>query len=70
MKDPAPRWIKQGNCIVRTQSIEWKRDELSLAAASYLEQLLISENPHIQSLRLNNGMGLLCNNLLHCAHSI
>jgi len=49
----------------RTRSIEWKQDEQSRVALAYLEQILSSESPHIHSLRLNNGMGLLCNNVLH-----
>jgi len=49
----------------RTRSIEWKQDEQSRAALAYLEQILSSESPHIHSLQLNNGMGLLCNNVLH-----
>jgi alpha-ketoglutarate-dependent taurine dioxygenase len=49
----------------RTRSIEWKADEATRAAVSMLEQLLAAESPHIHSLRLENGMGLLCNNVLH-----
>ena len=49
----------------RTRSIEWKQDEQSRAAVAYLEQILSSESQHIHRLRLNNSMGLLCNNVLH-----
>ena len=49
----------------RTRSIEWKQDEATLAAVARLEHLLAAESPHIHSLRLENGMGLLCNNVLH-----
>ncbi len=49
----------------RTRSIEWKQDELSRAAVAFLEQLLASELPYIYSARLESGMGLLCNNVLH-----
>lgn len=49
----------------RTRSIEWKQDELTLAAVALLEKLLSSDSPHIYRGRLEPGMGLLCNNVLH-----
>jgi alpha-ketoglutarate-dependent taurine dioxygenase len=49
----------------RTRSIEWKQDDTTLAAVALLERLLAAESPHIHQLRLENGMGLLCNNVLH-----
>lgn len=49
----------------RTRSIEWKQDELSRAAVAFLAQLLATESPYIYSARLESGMGLLCNNVLH-----
>ena len=49
----------------RTRSIEWKQDELTLAAVAQLEALLASGSPHIHRIRLEPGMGLLCNNVLH-----
>jgi alpha-ketoglutarate-dependent taurine dioxygenase len=49
----------------RTRSIAWKRDDLSRAAVAALEQLLGAESPYIYSVRLETGMGLLCNNVLH-----
>lgn len=49
----------------RTRSIEWKQDELSRAAVACLEKLLASDSPYIYSARLESGMGLLCNNVLH-----
>ncbi len=49
----------------RTRSIVWKQDELSLTAVAFLEQLLASDSPFIYSARLESGMGLLCNNVLH-----
>ncbi|MBI5658493.1 MAG: TauD/TfdA family dioxygenase [Nitrosomonadales bacterium] len=49
----------------RTRSIEWKRDEMTLAATSLLEKLLASDSPRIYRARLEPGMGLLCNNVLH-----
>ena len=49
----------------RTRSIEWKQDAATLASVSALEALLVSDTPHIHSTRLESGMGLLCNNVLH-----
>lgn len=49
----------------RTRSIEWKQEETMLAAVSLLEKLLSSESPYIYRGRLEPGMGLLCNNVLH-----
>ena len=49
----------------RTRSIEWKQDSTTLAAVAALEKLLASDLPHIHSTRLEPGMGLLCNNVLH-----
>jgi hypothetical protein len=49
----------------RTRSIEWKQDAITLAAVSWLENLLNSDSPHIYRARLEPGMGLLCNNVLH-----
>jgi alpha-ketoglutarate-dependent taurine dioxygenase len=49
----------------RTRSIEWKQDETTLAAVAMLERLLASESHHIHQLKLESGMGLLCNNVLH-----
>ena len=49
----------------RTRSIVWKQDAATLAAVAALEKLLASDLPHIHSMRLEPGMGLLCNNVLH-----
>ena len=49
----------------RTRSIEWKQDEPTRAAVAQLERLLDSGLPHIFRTRLEPGMGLLCNNVLH-----
>jgi alpha-ketoglutarate-dependent taurine dioxygenase len=49
----------------RTRSIEWKQDATTLAAVAFLEQLLASGTTHIHRTRLEPGMGLLCNNVLH-----
>jgi len=49
----------------RTRSIEWKQDATTRAAVAQLEKLLASDTPHILRARLEPGMGLLCNNVLH-----
>lgn len=49
----------------RTRSIIWKQDADTLAAVAALEKLLASALPHIHSVTLEPGMGLLCNNVLH-----
>jgi hypothetical protein len=49
----------------RTVSIEWKADELTRAAVAALERLLASDSPCIFRGRLEPGMGLVCNNVLH-----
>lgn len=49
----------------RTRSIEWQPDEITLAAVAQLEKILAADTPHIHQLRMENGMGLLCNNVLH-----
>lgn len=49
----------------RTRSIVWKQDELSRAAVASLEQHLAAQSPYIYTARLESGMGLLCNNVLH-----
>ena len=49
----------------RTRSIVWKQDELTLAAVAFLEKILASDLPFIFRLRLQPGMGLLTNNILH-----
>jgi alpha-ketoglutarate-dependent taurine dioxygenase len=48
----------------RTRSIVWKDDARTRAAVGALEQLL-AVNPHVLSVRLEPGMGLVCNNVLH-----
>lgn len=50
----------------RTRSIAWKQDAAVLAAVAALEKLLAdAAAPHILQARLEPGMGLLCNNVLH-----
>ncbi len=63
--------IAPANCnlhmryTARTRSIEWKQDATTLAAVAMLEELLAADMPHIHCARLEDGMGLLCNNVLH-----
>jgi alpha-ketoglutarate-dependent taurine dioxygenase len=49
----------------RTRSIVWQQDASTLAAVAALEELLATDLPHILRTRLEPGMGLLCNNVLH-----
>lgn len=49
----------------RTRSIEWKPDHATQTAVAALERLLASDTPHIFRGRMESGMGLLCNNVLH-----
>ena len=49
----------------RTRSIVWHDDPLTRAAVKALEELLASDSPHIHHARLESGMGVLCNNVLH-----
>lgn len=49
----------------RTRSIRWKQAPLTLAAVDALAKLLESNSPYILRGRLEPGMGLICNNVLH-----
>ena len=49
----------------RTKSIAWKQDAATLAAVQALDALLGGNPPGAFSLRLEPGMGVLCNNVLH-----
>lgn len=49
----------------RTRNIVWKQDKLVREAISYLESLLKSDMPYKYSGRLESGMGLISNNVLH-----
>ncbi len=49
----------------RTRSIEWKKDETTLAAVAALEKILSSDSPYVHRAHMHAGMGLLCNNVLH-----
>lgn len=49
----------------RTRSIFWKDDEPTRDAVAALVALLASGSPFIFHVRLQPGMGLVCNNVLH-----
>jgi hypothetical protein len=49
----------------RTRSIVWKDDAATLKAVAFLERLLNDDNPDVLRLRLEAGMGLVANNVLH-----
>ena len=49
----------------RTRSIEWRPDEATRAAAQLLRHILDAGSPHVFTLRLAGGQGLVCNNVLH-----
>jgi len=49
----------------RTRSIAWKPDAALQAAIVALERLLNLDTTHVFQVRLEAGMGLLCNNVLH-----
>ncbi len=50
----------------RTVSIEWKQDEITRAAVAALERILADTgSPYIFRGRLEPGMGLVSNNVLH-----
>jgi len=50
----------------RKRNIEWKDDTATAAALAALDRILEGENhPYIFLARLEAGMGLICNNVLH-----
>jgi hypothetical protein len=49
----------------RTKSIGWKQDDATQAALGALEALLASKPFGAYTLKLQPGMGLICNNVLH-----
>jgi hypothetical protein len=49
----------------RTVSIAWREDALTQAAVAALTQLLAAQTPWTLHGRLEPGMGLVCNNVLH-----
>jgi hypothetical protein len=49
----------------RTRSINWKQDAATQAAVSAIEKLLAQDLPYMFRHKLEAGMGLICNNILH-----
>jgi hypothetical protein len=49
----------------RTRSIAWKQDEATLAAVAFLERWLRQDNRDAWRVRLDAGMGIVANNVLH-----
>lgn len=49
----------------RKRNIVWKQDPLTLEAVAYLKELLAGDSPYIFRGRLEPGMGLISNNVLH-----
>ena len=49
----------------RTISIEWRADAASQAAVAALTRLLAAPTPWTLHGRMEPGMGLVCNNVLH-----
>ncbi len=49
----------------RKRNIVWKEDPLTLEAVAWLQELLASDSPYIFRGRLEPGMGLVSNNVLH-----
>ena len=49
----------------RTRSIAWKDDPATAAAVARLAEILATPSPFVLRVRLEPGMGLVCNNVLH-----
>lgn len=49
----------------RTRSISWRDDKITAEAVAFLGYLLASDEPYIQTTKMDAGMGVLCNNSLH-----
>ena len=50
---------------IRTRHVIWKEDAETQAALNALTDILNSDSPYIFRGRLESGMGLICNNVLH-----
>ncbi|QKQ24925.1 TauD/TfdA family dioxygenase [Candidatus Reidiella endopervernicosa] len=50
---------------IRVNNVMWADDEVSREALAFLEELLNSDSPYIYRGRLESGMGLVSNNVLH-----
>jgi hypothetical protein len=49
----------------RLHNVIWKNDDVAMEALAYLKNILYSDNQYIFRGRLESGMGLICNNVLH-----
>jgi len=49
----------------RGRNVVWKDDPVVLEAVGALQRLLADACPYVMTLRLERGMGLVCNNVLH-----
>lgn len=49
----------------RTRSIAWREDAITAEAIAFLTELLASDDPFIQTIQMQSGIGVLCNNSLH-----
>ncbi|MEE9388286.1 MAG: TauD/TfdA family dioxygenase [Paracoccaceae bacterium] len=49
----------------RTRSIAWRKDALTQEAVEFLGGVLRSDDPFIQTIKMQAGGGVLCNNSLH-----
>ena len=61
----ADRRTLQMRYTARTRSIQWKDDAATRAAAQFLASLLGGAQPFLFRVRLEAGMGIVCNNVLH-----
>ncbi|VAW19007.1 FIG00779168: hypothetical protein [hydrothermal vent metagenome] len=61
--DPAGNLIMR--YTARTRSISWRQDETTLAAVAFLHQMMEKGDDLIQTITLEPGQGVLCNNSLH-----
>jgi hypothetical protein len=50
---------------IRVNNVIWADDPLSREALTYLESIFNSDSPYIYQGRLESGMGLVSNNVLH-----
>lgn len=49
----------------RTRSVAWKPDPATRSAVAFLEGVLAADSPYIERTRLEAGMGIIANNVLH-----
>jgi hypothetical protein len=59
-----PEGVLHMRYTARGVNIAWKDDERTRAARAALERIL-ADSPHVFPLRLEPGMGIVCNNVLH-----